>query len=395
MRILQVHTRYRQRGGEDVVVDAEAELLREAGHEVQQVIAHNPDGAMAAAANLVFAPWNPTWTRRIRHRVEDFRPDVVHVHNTWFAMSPAVLRAVTHREVPVVMTLHNYRLTCANALLFRDGQICEECVGGSPWRAMRYRCYRGSRVQSAAAVATIALHRRLATWAEHVDRFIVLTDFQRDLMVRAGLAADKVVVKPNFVPDPGSRSAPPSASKVVLYVGRLSSEKGVDLLLEAWRRADTGDLELWVVGDGPNRDELERNPPSRVRIEGPVSRGEVQSLMLRSRALVLPSRGYEALPTVILEAAAAGLGVVVPTPSSPGAAVERAVGRSWLFRSGRIGDLEGRLADLVDGRRCDDAGIRMRCLYENAFPPHRAAEMLGEVYGSVTGDGSRVEGLPQ
>ncbi len=385
MRILQVHTRYRQRGGEDVVVEAEAELLRQAGHEVRQVVAHNSHRPVGAAVQLLAAPWNARWTRKLRRVVREFRPDVVHVHNTWYAMSPAVIRAAKREGVPVVMTLHNYRLTCANALLFRDGRICEECVGASPWRAVRYRCYRGSRLQSAVAAATIALHRRLGTWTDHVDRFVALTDFQRDLMVRAGLPPDKVVVKPNFVPDPGARPSPPSASNIVLYVGRLSFEKGVDLLLEAWRQADTGDLELWVVGDGPMREELARNPPAGVRMKGLVPGGEVRSLMLRSRALVVPSRGYEALPTVILEAAAAGLGVLLPAPSSPASAIEHAVGRSWLFTSGQLPVLTDCLERLAHGLRCDDAGHAMRKLYENAFTPQHAAHALGGFYAAVSG----------
>ena len=131
-----------------MVVEAEASLLREAGHDVHQLIAHNPDRALLAAVNLTFAPWNPRMVRRVRNVVEEFRPDIVHIHNTWFSMTPAVIRAIKANGVPLVMTLHNYRLTCANALLYRDGGICEDCVGASPWQAVRHACYRGSRPAS-------------------------------------------------------------------------------------------------------------------------------------------------------------------------------------------------------------------------------------------------------
>ena len=380
MRILQVHTRYRQRGGEDVVVEAEADLLRQAGHEVRQVIAQNPQGSVRAAANLAFAPWNPYWVHRIRREVESFRPDVVHVHNTWFTMSPAVLRAAKQAGAAVVMTLHNYRLTCANALLFRDGTICEDCVGASPWPAVRHACYRGSRAQSFVAAATVALHRNLGTWVRHVDRFIALTDFQRNLMIRAGFPADRVVVKPNFVPDPGPRPSPPSASNVVLYVGRLSYEKGVDLLIDAWRRARTQHLELWVAGCGPLATHLYQERVHGIVALGEVPRSKVWDLLFSARALAMPSIGYETFGLSIVEACAAALPVllnpqmvIVPQIQEhrPGGLIATRPDRpSWIVL----------LEKVTDGEMCDVLGDANRHRFERKWSAASNCNALVSVY---------------
>jgi hypothetical protein len=187
MRILQVHTLYREEGGEDAVARAEAELLRRAGHELVPFIAHNPEATVPAAASLLVSAWNPVVARRIRAVAEQVRPDVAHVHNTWFALSPSVIAALGAAGVPVVMTLHNYRLLCVNASLFRDGRPCEDCVGTHPWHGVRHRCYRGSAGGSAAVAAAISVNRLLGTWQRHVRLFLALNEFARERFIRGGL----------------------------------------------------------------------------------------------------------------------------------------------------------------------------------------------------------------
>ena len=311
MRVLQLHTRHREQGGEDVVVDTEAALLREAGHDVMQFIARNPESAPQAAAALSLAPWNPLMANRLRRVITDFEPDVAHVHNTWFAMSPSVIAVLKKSGVPVVMTLHNYRHVCANARLFRDGRPCEDCVGTSPWQGVRHACYRGSRAQSAIAVSAQSLHRRLGTW-DLVEAFIVLTDFQKDVMVRGGVPSDRIKIKPNPVLDPGPRPAPPSESNAVLYVGRLETPKGIDLLIEVWNKVQPRDLELMVVGDGPLRALVEKaTAHANVRLTGEIPHHDVRQAMLTSRVLVSPSRSYETFGLVAVEALSAGLPALV------------------------------------------------------------------------------------
>jgi glycosyltransferase involved in cell wall biosynthesis len=207
--------------------------------------------------------WNPLAARDLRKLAERVRPDIAHVHNTWYALSPSVLSALTAAAVPVVMTLHNYRLLCANGYLFRDGHACEDCVGSHPWHGVRHRCYRGSLIASTPAAGTIALHRALGTWSRHVRLFLALSEFARTRFIRGGLPADKVHVKPNFVSDPGPRPSPPSQSRSVLYVGRLETDKGVQTVLDAWDAWDAPEFELVLVGDGILGPALRRRPRRR------------------------------------------------------------------------------------------------------------------------------------
>ena len=381
MRILQIHTMYRQSGGEEAVLDAEAKVLRGAGHDVHQMIAQNPDGSVSAAVNMAAAVWNPVAVHRVRKMADVLQPDVIHFHNTWFALSPAVIRAVRSKSASVVMTLHNYRLTCANALLLRDGSICELCVGSNPWKAVKYSCYRDSKVLSAVAAGTLALHSRLGTWVEGVDRFVVLTDFQRQIMMRAGLPERKLKVKPHFVDDPGPRNAPPSQSNVVLFVGRVVFEKGVDRLIDAWRHADTGDLELWIVGDGPMRLELEALAPIGVRFLGSQPRERVAELMLSARAGVMPSIWYEGMPMVALEFIAAGAPMVVSRSAAISELLGRHLGEQWIVTKDE--DWVGALGALADGGAIDAASLRSRTLYLDVFTPGRGLELLEELYSEI------------
>jgi len=381
VRVLQIHTNYRDLGGEGLVVDTEAGLLRAEGHDVYQFTAQNRNSAPQSAAALAVAPWNPAQVRKLRQVVGEFKPDIAHVHNTWYAMSPAVISTVKHLGVPVVMTLHNYRLVCANGMLFRDGSPCEDCVGSSPWQGVRHSCYRGSTALSVVAVGTRVLHDRLGTYAD-VDVFVALTDFQRDVLVRGGLPRDRVVVKPNVVSDPGPRPAPPSRSNTVLYVGRLAEEKGVDVLIDGWTRDAPPGMELVIAGDGPLRPSLERAATaSSIEFVGSVAPEGVQELMLTSRALVFPSKVYESFGMVVVEAFAAGLPALV---TRGGAAAELAaeLGGEWLINSDP-GSWPGALRRLTDGT-VDKVGRRARRIYEDRFAAQAGIESLLAAYEWAT-----------
>jgi glycosyltransferase involved in cell wall biosynthesis len=383
MRILQVHTRYRYEGGEDAVVRAEAALLARAGHEVVPFLAENPGGAGPTAAAMLASPWNPAAARRLRAAARRARPDVAHVHNTWFALTPSVVAALDGMGVPVVVTLHNYRLLCANASLFRDGRPCQDCVGTHPWHGVQHRCYRGSAVSSAAVAATISLNRALGTWDRHVRLFLALNDFARDRFVAGGLPADRVWVKPNSVADPGGRSGRPSASRTVLFAGRLVPEKGVGVLLEAWRRLAPAGLELVVAGDGPMRAELERRPPPSVRFCGQLEPAAVRDWMLRSRALVFPTWLYEGQPMSVLEAFAAGLPVLASRLGG-NAELVGGLGDGWLAPAQDPDALAGRLATLADDALVDRAGAAARRLYEERFAERHNLRALEAAYRYCT-----------
>lgn len=382
MRVLQLHTRYRQPGGEDAVVATEAALLRAGGHEVLEHLVDNPEGAVASAGGLALAPYNPVSARRARAAVRRVRPDVVHVHNTWYALSPSVFAAVRDEDAPVVVTLHNYRLLCANALLFRDGRPCEDCVGTHPWHGVQHRCYRDSAVASAVVATTIALHRRLPTWSRDVDVFIALSDFARQRFVAGGLPAEKIVIKPNTVADGGRRQTPPSASKAALFVGRLTPEKGIMELLDVWRSIDHRGVELDVVGSGPLAGEVARRAGAGVTVHGAMPASEVRQRMLESRVLLFPSRWYETFGLVMVEAMAAGLPVVASDLGGSRELIGRdGEGAGWTVEAD---GWEAALAQwLHDGAALDDAGRRGRARYEAGFSEEAGLRALEAVYADA------------
>jgi glycosyltransferase involved in cell wall biosynthesis len=385
VKILQLHTRYREAGGEDAVVRDEATLLRRAGHHVIEHHVTNPDGAVAAAGALALAPANPFRARAVARVVDAERPDVAHVHNTWYSLSPSVVHALRRRQVPVVVTLHNFRLVCVNALLFRDGRPCEDCLGSHPWHGVRHRCYRDSAVASAFVASTIAVGRARKTWSAGVDRFIAPSRFLHDKLVATGLPAELITVKPHGVDDPGARAATPARSRTVLFVGRLSHEKGADTLLDAWAARRPSDLELVLVGDGPLRSRLEARQVDAVRYAGWRDTAEVARLMLEARALVFPSVCYENMPRAVVEAMAAGLPVLA---SDHGGGAELARDGGWTARAGDADAWARALAMLDDDAEIDRAGSRARAAFETRYTNAVSLAGLLEVYASVLARGA-------
>ena len=263
MRILQIHNVYQQAGGEDAVVDAEHAMLTQAGHRVERYSISN-DAIVSLRDKVrtaLDAAWSAKQYARIHARLADDRPDVVHVHNTFPTITPAVFHACHDLAVPVVATLHNYRLARAAATLLRDGRPCERCLTGTAYWGAAYACYRGSWLGSLATAHMIQRHRRLGTWRDKVDRLIVLTEFQKGKMIAAGIPAERLVVKPNFLANPPSAAEPPARRHGALFVGRLAPEKGVGLLLEAWQRIE---YPLTIIGTGPLEQELRGLAPQGV-----------------------------------------------------------------------------------------------------------------------------------
>jgi glycosyltransferase involved in cell wall biosynthesis len=379
MKILQVHNSYREPGGEDVSVATEAELLREAGHEVRQFLVGNPERPAATLATVARAPGNRGAAKRVVEAAREFRPDVVHVNNTWFSLSPLVLDALAEHGFPTVLTLRNYRVACMQGLLFRDGAVCTDCVGRSPLPGVRHRCYRGSVALSAIAARTISTARRRGSWARP-EVLLALSETAKRALVDAGLEAGRIEVVPNAVIDPGPRPAAPSSSNRILFVGRLTAEKGPDSLLEAWRRvADRGGLELELIGDGPLRAELEREAPPGARFCGRLEPAAVRERMLGARALVFPSRALEPFGRGAAEAFAAGLPVL---GSELGATAEiaGALGPRWLVAAGDPDAWAEGIARLRDGGLVDEAGARARAIYERTYSASVAVARLERAY---------------
>ncbi len=379
MRILQVHNRYRNTGGEDTVVAVEEQLLRFSGHNVVKYHVTNDTSPRASAAGVLASPWNPLSARALRRAVQSCRPDVAHVHNTWFRLSPSVVAALHAEHVPVVMTLHNYRLSCMNGFLFRNGSPCYECVGKSPWAGVRHRCYKGSTTMSAAAAATISFNRVRGTWSDSVDRFIAPSEHMRRIAVAGGLPESRIVVRPHAVPDVGPRRSPPSSSSIVLYAGRISEEKGIGVLLDAWAAAPPPALELVVVGDGPRRCEYERHAIAGVRFTGWLPPEAVHDLMLQARALAFPSLSDETFGFAIVEALSAGLPVIAAARAGARDIVID-LGSDWLAPAGDVAAWKDALRRLSDGATLDEVGARGRRIYEARYAPDRGVASLLDVY---------------
>ena len=325
MRILQLHARYRVRAGEDAVVDNEAAALARAGHDVDQLTVDNPTGRVATVAALARSVHNPSSARLVRRRVTAFRPDVVHVHNTWFALSSSAVAAAASSGVPVVMTLHNFRLGCLSTDLFRDGAICTACVGRAPLPGVVHGCYRGSRALSALQATEVMVTRRRGVLDTAVTTFVAPSQFMADRLADVGVPTERTVVKAHFVDDPGPRPDSPSASKEILVVGRLSQGKGIDTLLDAWQTADVPARHGWtlqVLGDGPLADQVRHRLPAGVELLGWRARDETRRRLLSARGLVMPSELYETFGMVLVEAMSAGLPVVVTTVAGAAAIVE-------------------------------------------------------------------------
>ena len=254
--IISVYNRYLDRGGEDEVFESEAQLLSDHGWNVKLVTERIrfPHGLTEKIALAFNAVWSRRWHRRFHALLKQSKPHIVHVHNTFPAISPSIYYACRQANVPVVQTLHNYRLLCPAAFFFRDGKVCEECVDHSLWRGVRYGCYHHSRSETATVALMLAVHRWARTWTEMVDWYIALTEFARQKFIAGGLPAERISVKPNFVyPDPGLGD---QDREYALFVGRLSDYKGLKTLLAAWHCLRSR-IPLVIVGDGPLRGELE------------------------------------------------------------------------------------------------------------------------------------------
>tara|TARA_R100001198_G_scaffold96992_1_gene90639 strand:+ start:13869 stop:15020 length:1152 start_codon:yes stop_codon:yes gene_type:complete len=381
MKILAVHNRYQQAGGEDSVFRNEIELLRSGGHDVA-VLEENNDrikGTAAQIAAAAHAVWSRYGQRRMAEAIIRERPDVVHVHNFFPTLSPAIFWTCGEHRVPAVWTLHNFRVACANGLLFRDGQVCEKCLGASPLPAIRHGCYRGSRAASAAVAAMIATHRTMGTWRYKVDRFIALTDFARDKVIAAGLPADRVVVKPNFVDI--ARSETISDRSGTVFVGRLSAEKGVQVAVEAWRQMPH--LKLTVIGDGPLRAELETNAPPNIEFTGALPSSDVYQRVAMAQAMVVPSVSYENFPMTVVEAMALGTPVIASNTGALAAIVGDGMSGA-LFEVGNHHDLTAKVSDLfMRPERLSVMSQNARERYEHQMSPQKNLHQLEQIYSEV------------
>ncbi|WP_189088564.1 glycosyltransferase family 4 protein [Deinococcus ruber] len=304
MKIALLHNRYLQRGGEDVVVDAERNLLT-TRHEVlfYETDSRNlPKNRLKTAALTIY---NPYEEKALTGWLREQRPDVLHVHNTFPLLSPQIYWSAALAEVPLVQTLHNYRTVCMNGLLFRDGHPCMECVGRSSLPGILHACYRESRTASAVVAGMIEVHRLEGSY-QQVNRYLALTEEARQTFIEGGLPSERITVKPNFTADHGIGKGD---GGYALFVGRISSEKGVETLLKAWHIL-RGQFQLKIVGDGPEMPRLQQQSINGVEWLGRKSPTEVAHLMRGAAFLILPSECFEGMPMTVLEAFSAATPVI-------------------------------------------------------------------------------------
>lgn len=348
MRILSVHNRYQIRGGEDECQEDEVKLLQERGHQVDVFEKSNDQLATLGTLQTVTKTiWSKQSYRAVRHQLASQPYNAVHIHNFFPLISPSVFYAAKAEGVPVVQTLHNYRLLCPNGLFFRKGQVCEDCLGQSiPWAGVLHACYRENRAASGVTATMLSVHRALQTWTRMVDIYIALTEFARQKFIEGGLPAEKIVVKPNFVhPDPGMGQG---KGGFALYVGRLSVEKGLDTLLAAWEKLDQP-IPLKIVGDGPLADQVIDATKRLPQVEwlGRKPMTEVHALMGDAMFLVFPSKWYETFGRVAIEAFAKGTPVVAANIGAIAELVD--AGRTGLlFQPGNADDLAAKVCWLLD-----------------------------------------------
>ncbi|MGJ7917618.1 glycosyltransferase family 4 protein [Massilia sp. LXY-6] len=376
MRILFVHNAYQQAGGEDAVVRAEVALLRRHGHEVRTYWRSNDELLDAGHAR---AGLSAIWSRRTAQDIENicalFAPDVIHVHNTFFVVSPSVYWAAARYGAALVQTLHNFRLLCPQGTFLRNGKVCEDCLNKKPWRAVTRRCYRGSALQSSLLAGVTSAHAMIGTYRRQVTRYIALSGFARGRFIEGGLPAASIRIKPNFVNvsvAPGRNTA----RRGGLFVGRLSVEKGIEVLLDAMRILDDADIR--IVGDGPCAGAVATQVGDAHL--GLLASDEVAAQMRSAAFLVLPSTGHEQMPMTVLEAFAHGLPVIASRLGAMADIVRDGV-TGLLAEPGNPADLAAKIDwARAHPERLQAMGEAARADYESKYTASINYQLLMDIY---------------
>jgi glycosyltransferase involved in cell wall biosynthesis len=391
MRLLLVHNFYRSENpsGENAVFEMEKRMLESLGHEVRNLQRRSDElakqGAWGKAKGALVTPWNFSSAAEVRRMVNSFAPHVIHAHNTFPLISPSVFSAA--KGGARALTLHNYRLFCAGGTVMRGNAVCTECLDQeSVVPGLRYGCYRGSRLATVPLAANIALHRARGTWARDVEAFIALSDFQKERLVAAGLPEARVHVKPNFFPGRPRLTPWDSKRPRVVFAGRVSVEKGIQDLVQAWLTWGVQAPDLVIIGDGPLRAQLEarvqREGAGNVRFLGQQSAAETQRILGESRLLVLPSRWFETFGLTVLEAMVQGTPAVV-SDCGPLPDLVRE-GNGEIFRAGDPDSLLEAIRPLwQDQDRLEQMSVAARRVYEQKYTEESNYEMLMEIYAKA------------
>lgn len=386
MRVLVAHNRYRsaQPSGEDTVVDQEVAALRRQGHEVCRYERRSDDIETMGLGDKLLVPARVVWSRHeadvFAQALRKFRPEVVHFHNTFPLLSVAPVWRTHAMGIPVVATLHNFRLSCAAGTFFREGDHCVDCLGGCIAPALRHRCYRGSFLATAPLAAAIRIHAGAHTWARSVDTFITMSEFASDLMVRSGLPLSQIVVKPHFVPHPTRVRI--GSGDGGAYLGRLSPEKGPDWLLNAWNVA-LGPLD--VIGDGPLRQELERASEAKGidwRFHGYLPRDKALDKVAEARYLIMPSQFFETFGVAAVEAMSRGVPVIAPRMGVLPEVVEDGI-TGLLYEYGSVWSMQSAVSQISDPNTAIRLGRQASARYAARYSESKGVEALESIYAQA------------
>ncbi len=384
MRVLLAHNYYQQRGGEDQVFESEYDLLKSNGIDVERFSVHNDSitqsGKLAAFANGV---WNASIKAQLSQIVAEFGPDIVHFHNTWPLVSPAAYAAAREGGAKVVQTLHNYRMVCPAATLFRDGENCSKCAGKMfAWPGIVHQCYRQDAASSAAIATSYAIHRALGTWKKNVDLYLVLSDFQKNILTSAGLKASRIAVKPNFLAeDPGEGDG---SGAYVLFAGRIVEEKGVRTAVDVWLNNDMP-LPLFIAGDGPLKDELQSETKDKesIRWLGFQPKERLRELTQQAVLALAPSEWPEPFGLVAIEALACGTPVAAARSGALPEIIEDGK-NGILFAPREPRELHQKVHSLLENQELLGAMRRAaRLTYESKYTAKHNAEVLLQQYSSI------------
>lgn len=387
MRILIAHNYTQQRGGADEAAEQEAALLRSHGHEVAFYTRHNDEVKQFSPLRKGFLFFEPIWSlktyQEAAQKIHEFQPDILHCHSFFPLISPAIYDAAANQGVPVVQTLHEYRLLCPIGWLFRDNHVCEECMEHSYLRGIWHGCYQDSRVKTASVALMLQIHRMQQTWSKKVCALVTPTEFARQKIISGGFAHRQVWAHANFLAqDPGLSNG---SRSYALYAGRLSPEKGLVPLLQAWKQLPS--IPLKIIGDGPLRGWMEgyiaQHQLHQVELLGFCPLPVVLEHLKQAMALLLPSICYETFGRTIMEAYATGTPVIA---SRLGAMAELVVEgeTGFLVEPGNAESIAQTVASAIADRdRLQQLGYQARKHYEQNFTPKIAYAQLMEIYRDV------------
>lgn len=381
--ILIVHNYYQIPGGEDTVVANEKKMLEEHGHKVILYSRNNAELKQMSKFQQLFLPittvFNPRTYKEIKRLIKTENIEIVYVHNTLNLISPAVYYAARAMKIPVVQTVHNFRLLCPGATFYRDGHICEDCVESGLWCAVKHKCYRGSRIQTLACVISTWFHRMTGIYGK--INYICLTDFNRQKLLNLKqIKLERVFVKPNFVESKDGFVPEENRENQFVFAGRLDKLKGVDILFEAWKRMGDTAPKLVVCGTGPMEDWcktfIQQNDVN-IEMRGFVSNAETLKIIANSKALILPTQWYEGFPMSIVEAFSVGTPVVCSDLGNAGIIVEEGV-TGCKFRADSAEDMINAV------RRCDGMCESTMSESNHKYSDVRNYEMMKKVYTRIS-----------